>query len=123
MGIGSFFRTLLGQVVHESPAGERVAVAMLDDVVIARTDAYKKVEGNVYFPPETVNRAYVHDSSQTTLCPWKGVAMYYDLAIPGRQVKDVAWYYPSPSDAAEGIRDHVAFDRRVTVREMAPTRG
>ncbi|MBT5773799.1 MAG: DUF427 domain-containing protein [Dehalococcoidia bacterium] len=121
MGIGSFFRALLGQVVHESLPGERVAVAMVDDVVIARTDAYKKVEGNVYFPPEAVDRSYVHDSSQTTLCPWKGVAMYYDLAIPGRQVKDAAWYYPNPKDAAEGIRDHVAFDRRVTVREMAPS--
>jgi uncharacterized protein (DUF427 family) len=121
MGIGSFFRALLGQVVHESLPGERVAVAMVDDVVIARTDAYKKVEGNVYFPPEAVDRSYVHDSSQTTLCPWKGVAMYYDLAIPGRQVKDAAWYYQNPKDAAEGIRDHVAFDRRVTVREMAPS--
>jgi uncharacterized protein (DUF427 family) len=119
MGIGSFFRTLLGQVVHESLPGERTAVAMLDEVVIARTDAYKKVEGNVYFPPETVDRKFVRDSSQVTRCPWKGVAMYYDLAIPGRQVKDVAWYYPDPSDAAEGIRDHVAFDRRVTVRETA----
>ncbi len=122
MGIGSVLRTLLGQMVHESVPGERVAVAMLDDVVIARTDAYKKVEGNVYFPPETVDRSVIHNSSQTTLCHWKGLAMYYDLAIPGRQVKGAAWYYPSPSDAAEGIRDYVAFDRRVTVREMAPTR-
>ncbi len=121
MGIGSFFRALLGQVVHESAPGERVAVAMVDDVAIARTDVYKKVEGNVYFPPESVDRSFVHDSSQTTICHWKGLGMYYDLAVPGRQLKDCAWYYPNPSDAAAGIRDHVAFDRRVTVREMAAT--
>ena len=121
MGIGSFFHALIGQVVRDSAPGERIAVAMLDDVVIARTEAYKKVEGNVYFPPDTVDRSFVHDSSQTTVCHWKGVAMYYDLAIPGRQVKDCAWYYPDPKDAAAGIRDHVAFDGRVRVIEFAPT--
>lgn len=120
MGIGSFFRRLLGQVVHESLPGERIAVAMLDEVVIARTDVYKKVEGNVYFPPESVNREFIKDSSQVTVCPWKGVAQYHDLAIPGRQLKDCGWSYADPKEAAEGIRGHLAFDRRVTVREMAP---
>lgn len=119
MGIGSFFRTLLGQVVHESAPGERIAVAMLGDVEIARADAFKKVEGNVYFPPETLDRSMLRDSSRTTVCPWKGVALYYDLMVDGQRLKNGAWYYPNPSNAAAGIRDHVAFDRRVKVRETA----
>lgn len=120
MGLGSFFRTLFGHVVHDSPPGERVAVATLGDREIARTDAYKKVEGNVYFPPQSVDRDVLTDGERTYVCPWKGLAMYYDLDVDGRHIKNAAWFYPDPKDAAADIRDYVAFEGVVKVREMAP---
>ncbi len=121
MGIGGFFRKLFGQVVHESPPGQRVAVAMVGDREIARTDSYKKVEGNVYFPPDSLDRSVILDSDKTYVCPWKGLALYYDLEVDGRRLKNAAWYYPDPSDAAAPIRDHVAFEGVVKVRELALT--
>lgn len=121
MGLGSFLRKLFGQVVHDSPPGERIAVATVGDREIARTDAYKKVEGNVYFPADSVDRSFVLDSDKTYVCPWKGLALYYDLQVDGRRVNNAAWYYPDPSQAAAPIRDHIAFERVVKVREMAAT--
>jgi len=120
MGLGSFFRSLVGQVVHDSPPGERVAVAMLGDREIARTDAYKKVEGNVYFPPDSIDRSVLSDGERTYICPWKGLALYYDLEAGGRRLENAAWYYPDPKDAAAEIRDYVAFEGVVKVEEMAP---
>jgi uncharacterized protein (DUF427 family) len=111
----------MGQVVHDSPPGERVAVAMVGDREIARSDTYKKVEGNVYFPPASIDRSIVLDSEKTYVCPWKGLALYYDLNVDGRRLKNVAWYYPDPKDAAAPIRDHVVFEGPVKVRELAAT--
>lgn len=111
----------MGQVVHDSPAGERVAVAMVGDREIASTDTYKKVEGNVYFPPDSIDRSVVLDSEKTYVCPWKGLALYYDLKVDGRRIRNAAWYYPDPKDAAAPIRDHVAFEGPVKVREVAAT--
>ena len=119
MGIGAFFGRLFGHVVHESAPGERIAVATVGDREVARTDAYKKVEGNVYFPPDTVDRSMLMDSDRTYVCPWKGLALYYDLKVDGQMIKDGAWYYPDPKDAAAGIRDHIAFDREIKVQENA----
>lgn len=73
------------------------------------------VEGNVYFPPARVERAFLKDSDTHTVCPWKGIASYYDVVVDGQTNKDAAWYYPSPKDAAKQIKDYVAFWRGVTV--------
>ena len=67
-----------------------------------------------------VDRSVVLDSDRTYVCPWKGVALYYDLEVGGRRLSNAAWYYPDPKDAAAEIRDHVAFERVVKVRELAP---
>jgi uncharacterized protein (DUF427 family) len=83
--------------------------------VIAESDTFETVEGNVYFPPDAVRREYLKDSATHTVCGWKGTASYYTIAVDGEENKDAAWYYPDPKEAAANIKDHVAFWRGVTV--------
>jgi len=85
--------------------------------IIAETDKFETVEGNVYFPPESLKREYFVPSAQTTRCPWKGLAHYYNVVVDGKENKDAAWYYPDPSPAARNIKDHVAFWRGVAVEK------
>jgi uncharacterized protein (DUF427 family) len=85
------------------------------DIVIAVSEAFEEVEGNVYFPPESVRRDYLRQSDTHTRCPWKGVASYYDVVVDEEVNRDAAWYYPAPSEAAARIKDHIAFWRGVTV--------
>ena len=83
--------------------------------VIAESDDTKVVEGNHYFPAESVNKEYVKASSKNTTCPWKGEASYYSLVVDGKENTDAAWYYPAPKSAAAEIKDHVAFWKGVEV--------
>lgn len=92
-----------------------MAKAIWNGAVLADSDATVIVEGNHYFPPDSVNRAYFKDSSTHTTCPWKGQASYYTVVVDGQENRDAAWYYPQPKDAASAIKDHVAFWRGVTV--------
>jgi len=89
--------------------------AIWNGATLAESDRTEVVEGNQYFPSESVNRSYLRDSTTHTTCPWKGIASYYDVVVNGQTNKDAAWYYPSPKDAAKQIKDHVAFWRGVTV--------
>ena len=81
----------------------------------AAPDRTRLVEGNVYFPPDTVNRAYFRDSGTRTVCPWKGTCSYYDVVVDGQVNKDAAWYYPQTKDAAKHIEGYVAFWKCVVV--------
>ena len=92
-----------------------MAQATWNGVVIAESDRYEMVEGNVYFPRDAVKREYLRDSATHTLCPWKGTASYYDVVVDGQANADAAWYYPTPRDAAANIRDHIAFWKGVQV--------
>ena len=83
--------------------------------LIAESDVFESVEGNVYFPPGAVCRERLADSATTTVCPWKGTAHYYDVVVDGQVNRDAAWYYPDPKPAAQNIKDHVAFWRGVSV--------
>jgi len=83
--------------------------------VIAASDVFESVEGNVYFPPAALRRENLADSATTTVCPWKGTAHYYDVVVDGQVNHDAAWYYPDPKPAAHNIKDHVAFWRGVKV--------
>lgn len=94
-----------------------MARAVWKDVVLAESDAGIVVEGNYYFPPESVNRDYLRESPTHTRCPWKGTASYYNLVVNGATNEDAAWYYPSPSPAAETIKGHIAFWRGVVVEK------
>jgi len=94
-----------------------MATATWNGAIIAQSDTTEMVEGNHYFPLESVNPAYLKESKTHTVCPWKGVASYYSVEVDGRQNQDAAWYYPQPKDAAAQIKDHVAFWRGVTVTD------
>ena len=82
--------------------------AMLNGVTLAESDETVVVEGNHYFPPGSVNRELFRESG-ITHCPWKGDASYLSVEAAGASVDDAAWYYPEPMEAAENIRDRVAF--------------
>ncbi|MGB2736432.1 MAG: DUF427 domain-containing protein [Candidatus Nanopelagicales bacterium] len=83
--------------------------------VIAESDNTIVVEGNHYFPPDSVKREFLSDSATTSVCPWKGTASYHTLMVDGETNPDAAWYYPQPKDAAAQIADHLAFWRGVEV--------
>ena len=74
------------------------------------------VEGNQYFPPESLQREYFRPSDTTSVCPWKGVAHYYHVEVNGQLNRDAAWYYPDPKPAARQIQGRVAFWRGVQVQ-------
>ena len=83
--------------------------------VIAESEAFEEVEGNVYFPPEALNRSFVRESDRTSVCPWKGTASYVSIVVDGDENTDAGWYYPDPKPAARNIKDHYAFWRGVEV--------
>ena len=91
--------------------------AIWNGTVLAESDDTEVVEGNHYFPKESINTDYFEKSSKHTTCPWKGEASYYTLAVDGEKNADAAWYYPEPKDAAQQIKDHVAFWKGVEVTE------
>jgi uncharacterized protein (DUF427 family) len=89
--------------------------ATWNGAVLAESDKTIVVEGNHYFPPDTVHREYFQESGTHTICPWKGQAYYYNVVVDGQVNKDAAWYYPETKPAADEIRDRVAFWRGVKV--------
>lgn len=89
--------------------------AMWNGQLLAETDRTVMVEGNHYFPPETVDHQFFVESDSHTICPWKGTASYYNIQVDGKVNYDAAWYYPIPSEAAKIIKDYVAFWRGVEV--------
>lgn len=91
--------------------------AVWNGVVLAESNETRVIEGNHYFPPESVKHEYLSDSATHTTCPWKGLASYYTVAVDGKENRDAAWYYPTPKDAAKEITGYVAFWRGVKVEE------
>jgi uncharacterized protein (DUF427 family) len=93
-----------------------MTTASWNGVVLAESNDTIVVEGNHYFPPDSLNREALKASSHHTECPWKGTASYYTVVAGGRENPDAAWYYPAPKSAAAQIKDRVAFWKGVTVR-------
>jgi len=89
--------------------------AIWNRTVIAENDRTELVEGNHYFPPESVKREYLKSSDSHTFCSWKGTASYHTIVVDGVENKDAAWFYPDPMDEAKHIRDHIAFWHGVEV--------
>lgn len=83
--------------------------AIWNETIIAESDNCEMVEGNYYFPPDSVNQQYLKESNKNTTCGWKGVANYYTIEVNGKQNKDAAWYYPTPKEKAQNIKNYVAF--------------
>jgi uncharacterized protein (DUF427 family) len=97
--------------------------AIWNNAVIAESERFETVEGNVYFPPVSIRKEYFRPSDTHTTCPWKGLASYYNVVVDGKVNKDAAWYYPDLKPAAMNIRHHVAFWRGVMVRKQVAARA
>lgn len=91
--------------------------ATWNGAVLAESDHVEVVEGNYYFPPDSVRREFLKESDKTSVCPWKGKASYYHVEVGGEVNRDAAWYYPAPKEAASHIKDHIAFWKGVTVEK------
>lgn len=89
--------------------------ATFKGVLLAESDNTKHIEGNHYFPEDSINKKYFKPSNHNTVCPWKGKASYYDIEVEGETNENAAWYYPEPNEAAKEIQDHVAFWNGVEV--------
>ena len=91
--------------------------AIWKGVTLAESDDTIAVEGRDYFPPNSVQRQYLEESTTHTTCSWKGEASYYHVVVKGEKNRDAAWFYPSPKEEASIIKDYVAFWKGV---EIAP---
>lgn len=89
--------------------------AIWHGAVLAESDDTVVVEGNHYFPADSVRREHFRHSDHHSTCPWKGLASYYDVVVGDAVNANAAWYYPQPKEAAKEIRDRVAFWKGVEV--------
>jgi uncharacterized protein (DUF427 family) len=89
--------------------------AVWNDTIIAESDDTVVVEGNHYFPSNSIKTEFFNKTETSTLCPWKGMASYYSITVNGKTNTDCAWYYPVPSKEAEKLKDRVAFWNGVQV--------
>jgi uncharacterized protein (DUF427 family) len=92
-----------------------MAKAIWKGTIIADSADTVVVEGNHYFPPESVHSQFLRPSETHTQCPWKGTASYYDIEVNGERNRDAAWFYPDPFSAASQIKDRIAFWKGVRV--------
>lgn len=90
---------------------------MWNGKVIAESEKTEVMEGNHYFPVDTIKSEFFEKSPESSVCHWKGVASYYDIVVDGEVNRGGAWYYPDPKDAASRIKGHVAFWRGVEVTD------
>ena len=86
-----------------------MAKAIWNGAVVAESDATVEVDGNQYFPPDSIREEFFSRSDHATVCGWKGTARYYTVSVDGETARNAAWYYPEPKQAASDIRDHIAF--------------
>ena len=100
---------------YSKAKGELKMKAVWNDQIIAESDDTIVIEGNHYFPPDSLKKEFLKESSHTTGCPWKGIASYYHIEVNGDTNENAAWHYPEPKEAAKEIKDHVAFWKGVTV--------
>ncbi len=89
--------------------------ALWNNQILAESDDTIVIEGNHYFPRQSINEEFFKESNSHTICPWKGQASYYSLAVDGETNEDAAWYYPDPKEPAKGFKDYVAFWKGVEV--------
>ena len=92
-----------------------MAIARFDGEVLAESVDTVVVEGNHYFPPQSVRSGLLRPSDTTSTCAWKGDASYYSINVHGRPVPDAAWCFPHPREAAASIKGHIAFSPEVTI--------
>ncbi len=86
-----------------------MARVLFNGTVIAESDDIEQVEGNPYFPLESLDRSVVTETDLHTFCPWKGEASYFTIEVAGGRVDNAAWFYPDPMEGAEAVESRVAF--------------
>lgn len=91
--------------------------AIWHEAVIAESDATEIVEGNHYFPADSVHRQFIREADATTVCSWKGTANYYDVVVNEQVNPQAAWYYADPKPEAANIKGRVAFWKGVQIVE------
>ena len=91
--------------------------AIWNQTVIAESNETRIIEGNHYFPKESLKMENFQNSDLTSVCHWKGTAKYYSIEVDGKTNENAAWYYPSASELAKSIEGRVAFWRGVEVVE------
>jgi uncharacterized protein (DUF427 family) len=106
---------ILNKNNRTAPEADKMARASWGGKIIAESNATVIVEGNQYFPLEAVKKELLKPSNHTSVCPWKGTAHYYHIAVDGMQNDNAAWYYPEPKPAAAEIKDRIAFWKGVRV--------
>jgi len=89
--------------------------AVWNNTVLAKSDSTILVEGNHYFPADSIEKKYFQKTTLTSFCGWKGKANYYSVTVDGKTLKDCAWYYAEPNDAAKKIKGMIAFWNGVEV--------
>jgi len=89
--------------------------AKWNGATLAQSEDTINIEGNHYFPPETINKEFFESSDTHTVCHWKGEASYYNIVVDGKTNKDAAWYYPETSELAKNIKGYIAFWKGVEV--------
>ena len=89
--------------------------AIWEGAVLAESDQCVEVEGNQYFPPESIKKEFFRSSDKTSICPWKGEARYYSIEVNGKTNSDAAWYYPDAKEKARNFQDYVAFWKGVRI--------
>ena len=92
-----------------------MAKAIWQGQVIADSNDFEMVEGNVYFPAGSIKEEFFEASEHHSVCPWKGTASYHHVVVDGDRNENAAWFYPEPKEAAANIKDHVAFWKGITV--------
>jgi uncharacterized protein (DUF427 family) len=93
-----------------------MATAVFNGQVIAESDETVIVEGNHYFPRDSIDPQFFAEHDRTSVCPWKGTAKYFTVSVGGESAEAAAWYYADPKEKAENIRDYVAFYPAVEVK-------
>jgi len=91
--------------------------AIWNNQVLAESSDTIKLEGNHYFPAESINKEFFENSDLHSTCPHKGVASYHNIVVDGKTNKDAAWYYPTPKKGYENITNRLAFWKAVQVVE------
>ena len=93
-----------------------MAQAIWNGQVIAESENIETVEGNAYFPADSIKQEFFKPSQVTTVCGWKGTANYFDLVVDGQTNEQAAWYYAEPKPEAKNIAGYIAFWKGVEVR-------
>ena len=90
--------------------------ALWNGQVIAETETFEEVDGNVYFPPDSLEREFLQESDHTTVCGWKGTANYYTVVVDGNKNENAGFYYADPKPKAANLKGHVAFWKGVEIQ-------